>query len=88
MDYDFHLKGLNELLRVTKSDVRLYPLPGPDVQEHKYLKPIMDGLSANGFLCEIIPVKQRDVIGAERMLRLANRTAPEFYVDSLFRGEV
>jgi SAM-dependent methyltransferase len=37
MDYDFHMKALRELLRITRSDVRIYPLQGPNVTEHKFL---------------------------------------------------
>jgi hypothetical protein len=71
MDYEFHLQALQELLRVTKRDLRLYPLQGPNVTEHLYLKQSMDDLNDQGFVCELIPVKQRDIIGAEKMLRIS-----------------
>ncbi|HEY9677963.1 MAG TPA: hypothetical protein V6C76_08130 [Drouetiella sp.] len=71
-DYPFHKKALNELLRVTKHDLRIYPLQGPKNSEpHKYLAQSMSDLSDEGFKCEILPVKQRDIIGAETMLKVS-----------------
>jgi SAM-dependent methyltransferase len=70
MNYNFHLKALNELLRVTKHDVRVYPLQGPNVTGHKYLAGIMKDLHEQGFNCELVPVSQRDIIGAEQMLQI------------------
>jgi hypothetical protein len=71
MDYSFHSKAMHELLRVTKKEVRIYPLQGPKVTEHKYVPRIMKELSEEGFKCELVPVKQRDIIGAEQMLQVS-----------------
>lgn len=71
LDYDFHARAVKELLRVTKNDVRIYPLQGPQVAEHKYLPRLIDELRALGLACEIVPVKQRDIIGAEQMLQIS-----------------
>jgi hypothetical protein len=70
MDYDFHMKALRELLRITRSDVRIYPLQGPNVTEHKFLTSIMKELRDQGYKCELVPVSQRDIIGAEQMLQI------------------
>lgn len=77
MDYPFHSKALHELLRVTKKDVRIYPLQGPNVSEHQYIPRIMRELSAEGLKCELIPVKQRDIIGAEMMLQVTKSGSPQ-----------
>ncbi|CAN5575087.1 SAM-dependent methyltransferase [soil metagenome] len=71
MEYKFHSKALHELLRVSKKDVRIYPLQGPNVSEHHYIPRIMKELSDEGFKCELTPVKQRDIIGAEMMLQVS-----------------
>ncbi|MBS1953051.1 MAG: hypothetical protein JST89_02635 [Cyanobacteria bacterium SZAS-4] len=70
MDYSFHSKALHELLRVTKKDVRIYPLQGPSVTEHQYIPRIMKEFSNEGLKCELVPVQQRDIIGAEKMLQI------------------
>lgn len=70
MDYNFHSKALHELLRVTKKDVRIYPLQAPSLSEHQYLPRIMKELTDEGYKCELIPVQQRDIIGAEKMLQV------------------
>ncbi len=70
LDYNFHSKALHELLRVTKKDVRIYPLQGPNVTEHQYVPRIMKELSDEGYKCELVPVQQKDIIGAEKMLQV------------------
>lgn len=74
MDYSFHSKSLLELLRVAKRDVRIYPLQGPNVTEHQYVPRLIAELGEKGFVCKLVPVKQRDIIGAEKMLQI---TKPE-----------
>jgi hypothetical protein len=72
-DYQFHQDSIAELLRVSKGDVRLYPLQGPKMTEHKYLQPIRQYFSDQGFEVQIEPVRQRDIIGAEKMLRIGRK---------------
>lgn len=69
-DYKFHCDSLSELLRICRQEVRIYPLQGPGVKEHAYLLPIMEKSVAEGHRAELVPVMQRDLIGADRMLRL------------------
>lgn len=69
-DLEFHRRSLAELMRVTKTDLRLYPLQGPAVTEHAWLRPLMAEMQATGFGAEIVDVAQRDIIGAEKMLRI------------------
>lgn len=68
--YQFHLDSLRELLRVSRQDVRIYPLQGTDVVEHDWLHPIMKDLAKSGYVSQIRSVDQRDIIGAEEMLRV------------------
>lgn len=68
--YQFHLDSLRELLRVTRHDVRIYPLQGTDVIEHDWLRPLMRELEKSGYVAQIRSVEQRDIIGAEEMLRI------------------
>jgi hypothetical protein len=71
MDYDFHSKAVHELLRVTKNEIRIYPLQAPNVTGHEYVPRLIKELTDQGFVCELVPVKHRDVIGAETMLRIS-----------------
>jgi hypothetical protein len=70
LDYAFHSKAIAELMRVTRQEVRIYPLQGPDVKEHAYLSRIVDECKQSGFSASVVPVPQRDIIGAEDMLRI------------------
>jgi hypothetical protein len=71
LSYEFHRRALAELIRVSKSEVRIYPLQGPKVEEHSYLRPLMKELSAQGLTTTLQPVRQRDIKGAERLLSIA-----------------
>jgi hypothetical protein len=73
-DYHFHLNSIKELMRVVKEDVRIYPLLAPGTRKHKWLQRIVDELSEAGFVAEVLPVAQRDIIGAEYMLRVQHKS--------------
>jgi len=77
MDYNFHFKATHELLRVTKKDVRIYPLQGPNVSEHHYIPRIIKDLTDEGYKCELVPVTQKDIIGAEKMLQISRPGNPQ-----------
>lgn len=68
LDYAFHKASIAEMMRVCRRELRIYPLQGPSVTEHSYLRPIMEDCVENGFRAELRPVAQRDIIGAEQML--------------------
>lgn len=72
-DYVFHERALEELMRVTRKDLRVYPLQGTAADEHAFLRLLMKHLTGLGFTCTLEPVVQRDIIGAEQMLRVARR---------------
>ncbi|MBY0359024.1 MAG: hypothetical protein K2W82_13560 [Candidatus Obscuribacterales bacterium] len=69
-DYDFHLQAILELVRVSKEEVRLYPLKGPHRSEHGFVARICADLSARGIESEIVPVAYRDIKDAHQMLRV------------------
>jgi hypothetical protein len=71
LDYPFHQLALAEMLRVCKSELRIYPLQGPKVSEHQYLRKLIDEVTSRGFKTALQPVKQRDVIGAEQLLSVS-----------------
>ena len=65
---EFALNSLTACDPLYERDVRIYPLQVPNVTEHLYLPRAMNDLHSEGFVCERVPVKQRDIIGAEKML--------------------
>jgi len=69
-DYEFHLKSIMELLRIARKELRIYPLRAPGAPEHAYLPKIMGALKEQGYLVVLQPVTQRDIKGAEEMLRI------------------
>lgn len=69
-DYDFHLASLRELCRVTKEEVRLYPLNGPQTERHVYLDDVCAALTADGVKCELMAVAHQDIKTAKHLLSL------------------
>jgi hypothetical protein len=72
-DYVFHERAVEELMRVSRQDVRIYPLQATAADEHAFLRLLMKQLTAQGLECSLEPVAQRDIIGAEQMLRIRRR---------------
>jgi hypothetical protein len=70
-DYQFHRAAVNELVRVARSEVRIYPLLGAGKSECSFVQMLMDELSAQGLHAYRQPVAQRDIVGAEDMLVIA-----------------
>jgi len=69
-DYEFHRQAIEELIRVSRHEVRIHPLRAPGAGEHAYLRELMAKLDDEGFEVLLQPVSQRDIIGAEEMLRI------------------
>ncbi len=67
-DLEFHMKAIKELARLTKKEVRIYPLKGPWKGDHAFLRPLIDQLESESFKVEFKDVAQRDIIGAEQMM--------------------
>ena len=56
-DLEFHLKSVDELARVCKHQIRMYPVQAfsGERENHMYLKPVMDRLENLGFKVELLP---------------------------------
>lgn len=67
-DLKFHLAAIEELLRVARKEIRIYPLQGPGTKEHMYLDPIVNRLVSLGHEAKAVPVQQLDIKGADKML--------------------
>lgn len=74
-DYDFHIASIMELVRVTKNEIRIYPLCAPNVNDSqskakKFVEKVTTYLNSKNIKTEFIPVSYKDVLGADTMLRL------------------
>ena len=69
-DYEFHLRSILEMLRVSRGEVRIYPISGVNQAEHPYLPRILGYLRGLNVETEIVPVEFKDIAGADRMLRI------------------
>jgi SAM-dependent methyltransferase len=69
-DYQFHVKAIEELLRVCRNELRIYPLLAPGNSEHKYRDRIVAEFQAKGFNVSLESVTHRDIVGADKMLRI------------------
>jgi len=67
-DLDFHRKAIRELTRVSRNEVRMYPLKGPWKGDHAFIRPLIWELESDSFKVEFKDVAQRDIIGAEQMM--------------------
>ncbi|NWF69933.1 MAG: class I SAM-dependent methyltransferase [Chloroflexi bacterium] len=71
LDYDFHLKALRELYRVTAGEVRVYPLQGLDARPYPHLSRLLDDLRAQRIHAEIRPVPFEFQRGSSQILCLS-----------------
>lgn len=76
---EFHIDAIYELLRVVREEIRIYPIKGMNSAD----SPMADGVIAYlrnvGYRCELVPVKFREVAGADKMLRIyKERSARRF----------
>jgi len=70
LDYDFHLQTIKELLRVSKREVRIFPLVNLACGRYGYLDDIMDYLKRRGCTVDEAPVSYEFQRGANSMLRI------------------
>jgi len=70
-DYDFHLKAIRELVRVTKNEIRLYPIEMPKVGMHQFIDKLVPDLKALGIDSKIMRGTYRDIRGADHVLVLS-----------------
>lgn len=67
-DYDFHLQSLQELLRVTREEVRIFPLTDLSCNRYEYLDKLVDFIQSQGYITEEIKVPYEFQKGANSML--------------------
>nr|WP_239584132.1 SAM-dependent methyltransferase [Aquibacillus albus] len=68
LDYEFHLKTINELLRVTKEEIRIFPLVDLEGQRYEYLDKIKGYLAKKGCTVEETKVPYEFQKNANSML--------------------
>lgn len=70
LDYQFHIETLNELLRVTKEEIRIFPLDDLEGKRYKHLDKIISYLNDNGYTVEEVKVPYEFQINANSMLKI------------------
>lgn len=71
LDYQFHQDTLNELLRVAKEEVRIFPLADLSGQRYAYLDKLIHDLSERGYTCEEETVGYEFQLNANSMLKIS-----------------
>jgi SAM-dependent methyltransferase len=71
-DYEFHLKAINELIRITKKGgvIRIYPLVGFKNESYPYLDKLIKTLSSNGVEIELTSTNFRFIPTATHFLNI------------------
>jgi hypothetical protein len=73
LDCDFHLKALLELVRVSRKEVKIYPVVGRNGKKPAFFNDLLAGLGEVGVKCELIPSKFEFMKGAREILRLTRQ---------------
>jgi hypothetical protein len=70
LDYQFHIETLNELLRVTREEVRIFPLVDLEGNRYDYLDKIISYLTDKGYTVEEVNVPYEFQTNANSMLKI------------------
>lgn len=70
LDYQFHIETLNELLRVTKEEIRIFPLVDLEGKRFEHLDKIISYLTDNGCTLEEVKVPYEFQTNANSMLKI------------------
>jgi hypothetical protein len=70
LDYQFHIETLNELLRVTKEEIRIFPLVDLEGKRYEHLDKIISYLADNGCTVEEVKVPYEFQTNANSMLKI------------------
>lgn len=68
LDLPFHIETLNELLRVTKEEVRIFPLVDLEGKRYQHLENVISYLTDKGYLVEEVQVPYEFQTNANSML--------------------
>lgn len=67
LSYDFHLKSINEVMRVAK-ELRIFPVLTLDGKRSPFLEKLIDCFNGKGFVAELVKVNYEFQIGGNEML--------------------
>ena len=70
LDFQFHLTTLNELLRVTNEEIRIFPLVGLEGKRYEHLDKLINNLTDNGCTVEEVKVPYEFQANANSMLKI------------------
>lgn len=70
LDYDFHLSTVNELMRVTRGELRIFPLVDLSCKRYEHLNRLIDEMVQQGFAVEEMEVPYEFQKGAKQMLSI------------------
>ncbi|MBT2698659.1 SAM-dependent methyltransferase [Bacillus sp. ISL-40] len=70
LDYQFHIKTLNEFLRVTKEEIRIFPLVDLEGKRYEHLDKLISYLVGNGCRVEEVKVPYEFQVNANSMLKI------------------
>jgi len=70
LDYQFHINTINELLRVTKEEIRIFPLVDLEGKRYEHLEKLTSYLVENGCTVEEIKVPYEFQVNANAMLKI------------------
>ena len=70
LDYQFHQETINELLRVTKEEIRIFPLVDLEGKRYEYIDQLINDLIGKGCLVEEVNVPYEFQANAHSMLRI------------------
>ncbi|WP_213535468.1 SAM-dependent methyltransferase [Paenibacillus sp. J45TS6] len=67
-DYEFHLQSIQELLRVTSEEVRIFPLIDLSSNRYEHLEKLVEVIQSQGYVTKEIKVPYKFQKGASSML--------------------
>jgi hypothetical protein len=70
LDYQFHISTLNELLRVSKEEIRIFPLVDFEGKRYEHLDKLISYLTDNGCTVEEVKVPYEFQANANSMLKI------------------
>lgn len=73
MDLDLHFRCLEELIRVSADEVRIFPILGLDAKPYKHLEDIISFLETEEVDAEVVKVPFEFQIGGNNMLKIKQR---------------
>lgn len=69
-DYAFHQKAIREMLRISRHEVRIYPVVGPNKNRHPFVEQLLNDESFFDYDMQFENVQMKDIKAATQMLRI------------------